>query len=85
MFNYVPKNKVVIILSSTIYMWRQKLLLAQRKKTEINEFYNLSKATVDAMDKILSRYTIKRSTRKWLLAFFYNLFDITFLTSYIVY
>ena len=33
------------------------------KKPEIIEFYNWSKAGVDKMDKMLSRYTTKRLTQ----------------------
>ena len=33
-----------------------------KKKPEIIEFYNWSKAGADTMDKMLSRYTTKRST-----------------------
>lgn len=37
------------------------------------------------MDKMLGRYTTKKSTQRWPLAFFYNIIDIACLASYIIY
>jgi hypothetical protein len=56
-----------------------------KKKPEIIEFYKWSKAGVDTMDKMLGRYTTKRSTRRWPLAFFFNMLDIACLAAYILY
>ncbi|XP_044589814.1 piggyBac transposable element-derived protein 3-like isoform X2 [Cotesia glomerata] len=39
----------------------------------------------NAMDKILGRYTTKRSTQRWPLAFFYNILDVACLAAYILY
>ncbi|XP_076267092.1 piggyBac transposable element-derived protein 4 isoform X2 [Rhynchophorus ferrugineus] len=82
--SYVPKkNKVVIMLSSMHH--EAKISDSAKKKPEIIEFYNRSKAGVDTMDKLLGRYTTKRSTQRWPLAFFYNILDIACLASYILY
>ncbi|XP_071443048.1 uncharacterized protein [Hetaerina americana] len=40
------------------------------EKPEIIEFYSWSKAGVDTTDKMLGRYTTKRSTRTWPLRVF---------------
>ena len=56
-----------------------------KKKPEIIKFYYWSKAGVDTMDKTLGRYTIKRSTRRWPLASFYNILDVACLAAYILY
>lgn len=37
------------------------------------------------MDKILGKYTTKRSTRKWPLAFLNNTLDVTCHVAYIAY
>lgn len=37
------------------------------------------------MDKMLGRYTTKRSTQMWPLAFFYNILDIACLAAYLYY
>ena len=34
---------------------------------------------------MLGKYTVKRQTLRWLLAFFYNMNDVTGLTGYIIY
>lgn len=47
-----------------------KISDSAKKKSEIIEFYNWSKARVDTMDKMLDRYTTKRSTLRWPLSFF---------------
>ena len=37
------------------------------------------------MSKMLGRYTTKRLTQRWPLAFFYNILDVTCLAAYILY
>lgn len=84
MCSYVPKkNKVVIMLSSMHH--EAKISDNAKKKPEIIEFYNWSKAGVDTMDKMLGRYTTKRSTQRWPLAFFYNILDVACLAAYVLY
>ena len=56
-----------------------------KKKLENIELYNWSKGGVDTMDKMLSRYTTKRLTQRWTLAFFYNILDATCLATYVLY
>ena len=56
-----------------------------KKKQEIIKFYNWSKGGVDTMDKMLSRYTTKRLTQRWPLAFFYNILDAACFATYIFY
>ena len=76
---------------STVFGFHEKLIMplsmhqvasigdGVKKKPEIIEFYNWSKAGVDTMDKLLSRYTTKRSTQRW-----YNILDVTCLAAYIL-
>ena len=56
-----------------------------KKKLEIRELYNWSKAGVDTKDKMLSRYITKRLMLRWRLAFFFNILDVTCLAAYILY
>ena len=84
MCSYVPtKNKEEIMLSSMHQV--AKIGDDAKKKPEIIEFYNWSKAGVDKMDKMLGRYTTKRLTQRWPLAFFYNFLEVTCLAAYILY
>jgi hypothetical protein len=57
----------------------------EAKKPEIILYYNSTKAGVDQMDQMLSKYTTKRRTSRWPLAFFYNILDIAALAAYIIF
>lgn len=57
----------------------------QKKKPEIIQYYNKTKIGVDTMDQMLGRYTTKRQTNRWPLAFFYNIVDVASLAAYILY
>jgi len=84
MCSYVPKIKKVVIMLSSMHN-EAKISDKAKKKPEIIEFYNWSKAGVDTMDKMLGRYTTKRSTQRWPLSFFYNILDVACLAAYILY
>lgn len=56
-----------------------------KKKPDIIHYYNKTKSSVDVMDQMLGRYTTKRRTKRWPLAFFYNILDLAALSSYIIY
>jgi len=49
--------------------------MTRRKKTEVITFYNSSKFGVDVVIQMANQYTIKRSTRRWLLAIFFRIID----------
>lgn len=46
--------------------------------------YNEFKCGVDVMDQMVTKYSCKRRTRRWPLAFFYNIIDIAALATYVV-
>lgn len=54
-------------------------------KPEIIMEYNRSKSGVDTMDQMLGNYTCKRKTRRWPLAMFFNLVDLSALAAYVLY
>ncbi|CAH2107935.1 unnamed protein product [Euphydryas editha] len=56
MCSYVPKKRKVVIMLSSMHH-EAKISDSAKKKPEIIEFYNWSKAEVDTMDKMLGRYT----------------------------
>ncbi|CAL1687546.1 unnamed protein product [Lasius platythorax] len=81
--SYMPKkNKAVILLST---MHHDKAIVGPKQKPEILHFYNKTKSDVDVMDKMLGTYTTRRQTKRWPLAFFYNIIDITALAAYLIY
>ena len=46
--------------------------------------YNASKGGVDTSDQMLRTYTCKRKTRRWPIAIFSNMLDISALNAYII-
>lgn len=80
--SYASKKKKVVVLLSTSH-YDQQVSDAQNKPQMILD-YNMYKGGVDTMDKMLTEYSTKRSTRRWTMAFFYNMIDIAGLASYII-
>lgn len=80
--SYVPKpNKAVITVSSMHHMPDVDEVT---KKPEIILFYNRTKIGVDLLDQRCSNYTTGRRTRRWPLAVFYRLLDISASNCYVV-
>lgn len=81
--SYVPKrNKAVITVSS---MHHTPNVDETTKKPEIILFYNQTKIGVDLLDQRCSNYSTGRRTRRWPLAIFYRLLDISASNCYVVY
>lgn len=55
------------------------------QKPEMILFYKKTKAGVDRMEQMYSRYTTQRQKFTWPLAFFFNILDVAALAAYIVY
>lgn len=56
----------------------------EKKKPQIIIDYNKTKSGVDTMDKLVQTYTVKRQTRRWPVAIFYDMIDISALNAYII-
>lgn len=82
MCSYVPKKRQALIMLSSM-QHKANISNNAKKKPEIIEFYNWTKAV--NLDKMLGKYTTKRSTQRWSLAFFYNILDVACLAAYILY
>ncbi|KAI8128045.1 PiggyBac transposable element-derived protein 4 [Lucilia cuprina] len=81
--SYVSKkNKSVILLST---MPCDNTISDIKQKPNIILFYNQTKGGVDVMDHMLGQYTTKRQTKRWPLALFYNILDISALAAFIIY
>ncbi|CAH1961038.1 unnamed protein product [Acanthoscelides obtectus] len=73
--SYVPKkNKAVIILSSVDD--KGEVDEATNKPTIILD-YNRTKSGVDTVDQKCATYTTQRTTRRWPLAIFFRILDVT--------
>lgn len=75
------KSKSVILLSSM----HDDAQIDENGKPEIINFYNQTKGGVDVMDQTLQEYTTQRQTRRWPMAFFYNIIDVSAFASHIIY
>lgn len=81
--SYVPKtNKSVILLSS---MHHKKETDIETGKPAMIIDYNKTKGGVDEVDKKCSNYSTSRRTRRWPMAIFYRLVDISGINCYVLY
>lgn len=80
--SYVPKkNKAVNLLSTVHYT---KNCEGEKQKPEAILYYNSAKGGVDCMDQMVTHFSCKRSTKRWTLAFFFNMLDVMALAAYSV-
>ena len=78
------KNKIVHVLSS---MHKDVSIGKNHKKKRPKnvEYYNKTKADVDVLDQMSRYHTCKSATRRWPLAFFFNIIDCACINAFIVY
>ena len=78
------KKKVVCILSS---MHRNVNIdqCHKKKLPETIQYYNKSKVGMDVLDQMARYHTCKSSTRRWPVAFFFNILDCACINAYIIY
>lgn len=76
LLSYVPKqNKAVLMISS---MHHSVHVDEQTKKPEIIALYNSTKGGVDGLDqKIANYYSSNRRTRRWPMAVFFTIIDVS--------
>lgn len=82
--SYIPKkNKNVILLSTN----HNKIEIhdSEQKKPKMIMDYNATKGAVDFLDKMVSAYSCKRMTRRWPIAIFHNMIDISCFNAYVLY
>ncbi|XP_049316958.1 piggyBac transposable element-derived protein 4-like [Bactrocera dorsalis] len=82
--SYIPKkNKNVILLSTN----HNKIEIhdSEQKKPKTIMDYNATKGAVDFLDKMVSAYSCKRMTRRWPVAIFHNMIDISCFNAYVLY
>ncbi|KAL6473223.1 hypothetical protein MHYP_G00194110 [Metynnis hypsauchen] len=81
---YAPKRrKTVCILSSMHSMVETGD--TQKKKPNTVTDYNSLKCGVDVMDQMVRKYTVRSGTRRWPVAVFYNLIDISALNAHVLF
>ena len=78
-----PKKNVCVFSSlHKIYLLR---LVNLKKETETVEFYNKTKCGVDVTDQMARKYSVKADTRRWPVAVFYNILDLTGINAFVLY
>ena len=77
----VKAEKYVGVIS-TIH---NKLTVVEGRKTEAHMFYNASKGGTDAFDALCSNTTCSRMTRRWPMAIFYQMINISMNNAWILY
>lgn len=82
--SYVPKKKKTVILLSSMHH-DVDATSGPNKKPDMIHFYNKIKSGIDMIDKLVGRYSVRRRTNRWPLAFFYNIIDIAALAAYTIY
>lgn len=82
--SYVPKKNKAVVLLSTMHS-KPEVEDNEAKKPALIMHYNATKGGTDTMDAMLSRFSCKRKTNRWSLAYFFNMLDIAALAAYIVF
>lgn len=75
------KQKKVLLLSTV----HHKPSVVERRKTDIQMFYNATKGGVDSFDQMCAALSCSRKTRRWPLCMFYGVINLCMVNSYIVY
>lgn len=84
--SYVPKKrKTVLDLSSFHHDSTIDTDTDYKKKPEIITFYNSTKGGVDTVDEMCGRYDTGSSCKRWPLAIFFYMLNITGINSQIIY
>ena len=83
--SHVCKPRKTVIFISTIHRNAEMIVENYGKPiSDINKYYNETKADVDTLDQMVHECMIKRKTNRWPIAFFMNLVDVANITAYII-
>lgn len=83
LISYTTKiNKAVLLVSSSHHHASVDPLT---NKPDIIADYNCTKGGVDTLDEKCSKFSCSRRTRRWSMAVFFRLFDISTVNAYILY
>ena len=80
---YWPKKDCVVNMLSTMHSLPEIASNYAEKKPEVILYYNSTKSGVDILDRMVRTYTCKRMTRRWPVALFYNMIDVSAVNAYI--
>ena len=81
---YWPKKDCVVNMLSTMHSLVEKASNSAEKKPEVILYSNSTKSGVDILDNMVQTYTCKRMTRRWSVALFYNIIEVSAVNAYVV-
>ena len=82
--SYCPKKDCVVNMLWKMHPLPKIASNSDEKKSEVILYYNSTKSGVDILDKMVQTYTCKRMTRRWPVALFYNIIDVSAINAYVV-
>ena len=82
--SYCTQKDCVVNTLSTIHSLPKIASKSAEKKPEVILYYNRTKSGVDILDRMVGTYTCKRMTRRWPVALFYNMIDVSAVNAYVV-
>ena len=80
----VRKKQKVFMLSSMHHNSHTVTEEDGKKKSDIQLFYNSTKAGVDTVDKMVKQYSVRNLTRRWPMVHLHNLLDVTAVNSHTI-
>ncbi|CAI5656458.1 unnamed protein product [Oreochromis niloticus] len=81
---YAAKRKKTVYILSSMHSVVQTDNTTKRKPNTVT-LYNTTKCGVDVMDQMVREYTVRRGTRCWPVAVFYNMIDMAALNAHVLY
>ncbi|XP_023816101.1 uncharacterized protein LOC111948254 [Oryzias latipes] len=81
---YAPKRKKTVYILSSMHSVVQTENSTKRKPNTV-ALYNTTKCGVDVIDQMMQEYTVRRGTRRWPVAVFYNMIDMAALNAHVLY
>ena len=82
--SYCPQKEYVVNMFSTMHSLPEIASNSAEKKPKVILYYNSTKSGVDILNGTVRTYTCKRMTRRWSVALFYNMIDVSAVNAYIV-
>ena len=82
--SYCPQKDCLVNMLSTMHSLPEMASNSAEKKPEVISYYNSTKSGVDILDRKVRTYTCKRMTRRWSVALFYNMIDVSAVNAYVV-
>lgn len=81
LLSYIPKRNKNVLFLSTLH---RKPLVSSDGKSEINLYYNRTKAGVDVLDQLCHTYSVQRKTNRWPFAMFMNLINVAGIAAFVI-